>query len=294
MTLPPLSQAAAPLRPQASSPPNAPRATSCEAAPRDIFAPMTALQQQVATCMQPPVNPLGALKRSRELSRLWHRLIDGGTLSEPEREHAREAMFYADSRLTRMERSTRMTPAADFVLRFGDRTLSLNRGSIADANVAAVVTAANAELVGGGGVDHVVHAAAGPLLLEACRKIGGCETGSAVITSAFDLESRGVQSVIHAVGPVWRGGDYNEEALLRNAYLAALKLADANGSASMAFPAISCGVYRFPAQAAAQIALHTVADYLRATQGPLKEVIFVLFDDKVFKAFSSTLVDMAP
>ena len=277
-----------------TSPPASPHAASPTWEQRDVLAPIVALQQQVALCTQPPVNALGALRRSRQITHHWRKLLSDGVFPDSERARAQEAMADAHVRLKRMERLTHMMPASDFVLRFGERKAYLGRGSIADAEVAAVVTAANAELAGGGGVDHVVHAAAGPSLLKACRKIGGCETGHAVITDAFDLEKQDVRHVIHAVGPVWRGGNYNEEALLRNAYMTSLALADANGCASVAFPAISCGVYRFPARQAAHIALQAVANYLQTAQGPLKDVVFVLFDDAVFKAFADTLVGMAP
>src|SRR5262245_9977217 len=123
-------------------------------------------------------------------------------------------------------------------------------------DVDAIVNAANRTLLGGGGVDGAIHRAAGPELLAECRNLGGCETGSARITRGYRLKAR---HVIHAVGPVWGGGDKNEEALLADCYRTALDLAAANRLTSLAYPAISTGVYRFPADLAARIAIGTVA-----------------------------------
>ena len=125
--------------------------------------------------------------------------------------------------------------------------------------VDAIVNAANEGLRGGGGVDGAIHRAAGPELMEACRALGGCATGNAKITPGFALPAKWV---IHAVGPVWRGGGAGEDALLAGCYRAAMDLAARNGCASIAFPAISTGVYRFPAGRAAGIAVRAVADAL--------------------------------
>ena len=149
--------------------------------------------------------------------------------------------------------------------------------------VDAVVTAANSSLAGGGGVDGAIHRAAGPALYEACQRIGGCPTGEARITPGFKLQARWV---IHAVGPIWRGGDEGEAGLLADAYSASLDLAAANACRSIAFPAISCGVYGFPIREAIKIGVETV----RGCQGELPEkAVFVGFDAAVVAALEELL-----
>lgn len=140
--------------------------------------------------------------------------------------------------------------------------LELVQGDIARQPVDAVVTAANRQLMGGGGVDGVIHRAAGPELLRAIRQIGGTPTGTAVITPAFKLAERGNRFVIHAVGPVWHGGGQGEAELLAGAYRRSLELAVENGCQSVAFPAISTGVYGYPVEQAAPVALKTVLAFL--------------------------------
>lgn len=169
------------------------------------------------------------------------------------------------------------------------RRIELVQGDITEQRVDAIVTAANAGLRGGGGVDGAVHRAAGPSLLAACREIGGCETGAAVITPAFDLEVQGVRHVIHAVGPVWQGGDMDEEALLVGAYFRSLGLAVDNDCASIAFPSISTGVYGFPIEIAAPIAIEVAAAFLGGEAGSLRCITFILFDAGTYSAFAQAL-----
>ena len=184
-------------------------------------------------------------------------------------------------------------PAEDLALQVEDRRVRLQRGNIVSVTADAIVTAANAALRGGGGVDGAVHAAAGPELLQACHKIGHCPVGSAVLTPAFALQARGIQHVIHAVGPIWHGGTKNEATLLRSAYRAALTLADVQGCQSVALPALSCGVYHYPLPEGARVALEAVAEHLRQSTGSVRQVIFVLREDAVHQAFSSELPALA-
>jgi len=156
----------------------------------------------------------------------------------------------------------------------GPALLQIDVADITTLDVDAIVNAANRSLLGGGGVDGAIHRAAGPGLLEDCRKLGGCATGSAKITGGHRLKAK---HVIHAVGPVWNGGKANEEELLAGCYRTALELAGAHGLKSIAFPAISTGIYRFPADLAARIAVGTVASELAAKPRDIERVIFCCF-----------------
>ena len=144
---------------------------------------------------------------------------------------------------------------------------------ITTLNVDAIVNAANTSLLGGGGVDGAIHRAAGPELLEECRTLGGCATGEAKITRGYLLPAR---HVIHAVGPVWQGGSRGEDELLASCYGRAVALCEANAIASIAFPAISTGVYRFPPERAARIAVRTASEALDAAP-TVNRVIFCCF-----------------
>ncbi len=152
--------------------------------------------------------------------------------------------------------------------------IELVQSDITQLGVDAIVNAANNELLPGGGVCGAIFKAAGPALAEACRQIGWCETGHAVLTSAGNLKAR---YVIHAVGPVWQGGALREEQLLQNAYRTSLKLAAAYQLQSVAFPNISTGIYGYPKEAAATVAIRTVMDFLEKNQFP-ERVIFCCFD----------------
>lgn len=174
-------------------------------------------------------------------------------------------------------------------VRVWDR-ITIRRGDITEFLCDAIVNAANSSLLGGGGVDGAIHRAAGPQLLAACRKIGGCPTGSAVITPGFNLPAK---FVIHTVGPIYEDGMQGEAALLRACHMESLRLAAKNGARTIAFPAISCGVYGYPLDEAAPIALGAAADFLaeRAAKlgaesnSTIKHITFILFGDAALSAF---------
>jgi len=171
----------------------------------------------------------------------------------------------------------------------GEALLDIVVADITTLDVDAIVNAANRSLLGGGGVDGAIHRAAGPGLLEECRKLDGCETGSAKITGGHRLK---VRHVIHAVGPVWNGGRSNEEVLLAGCYRTALDLAAAHGLASLAYPAISTGIYRFPADLAARIAVGTVASEIASRPRGIRSVTFCCFAPESAEHHKAAFVDL--
>jgi len=163
--------------------------------------------------------------------------------------------------------------------------IQLLQGDITTQEVDAIVNAANSSLLGGGGVDGAIHRAGGPAILEECRGLGGCEAGDAKSTTAGELPAR---YLIHTVGPVWQGGDQGEDELLASCHRRSLEVAAELGCRTVAFPAISTGVYRFPVDRAAEIALRTTRDQLvRLPQ--IERVTFVLFSDEHLLAFERAL-----
>ncbi len=172
--------------------------------------------------------------------------------------------------------------------KIGKAKLILLQGDITEEKTDAIVNAANSSLLGGGGVDGAIHRAGGPKILEECKEIrkkqGICPTGEAVITSGGNLKAK---YVIHTVGPIWRGGNQNEDNLLHNCYLNSLKLAKENNIKKISFPSISTGAYRFPIEKASKIALKTVIDFLKDDE--FEEVRFVLFSKKDLEIYCKNL-----
>ena len=170
-----------------------------------------------------------------------------------------------------------------------ENRIKIIQGDITKLKVDAIVNAANSSLMGGGGVDGAIHRAGGPAILEECRQIiawqGPCETGDAVITTGGNLPTR---FVIHTVGPVWQGGASNEPQLLENAYLNSLALAVENDLETIAFPNISTGVYGFPKQKAAEIAIRAVTGFL-AQNDQIRKVYFVCFDQENYELYQRRL-----
>ncbi|MBI4376431.1 MAG: O-acetyl-ADP-ribose deacetylase [Elusimicrobia bacterium] len=174
-------------------------------------------------------------------------------------------------------------------LKIGECSISLLQGDITRVPADAIVNAANSELRGGGGVDGAIHQAGGPSLMMELNRIrphGGCPTGSAVVTKAGALPAK---YVIHAVGPVWRGGGYDEARLLSSAYAASLRLASEKKAAKVSFPSISTGAYGYPLDKAAPIALRAVYSFLRDAKSSVREVVFVLFDRQTYRAYEDAL-----
>ena len=165
-------------------------------------------------------------------------------------------------------------------------TIQAIQADITSLNIDAIVNAANETLLGGGGVDGAIHRAAGPALLDECKSLGGCETGQAKITNGFDLNAK---FVIHTVGPVWRGGQDGEAERLQSCYRACIALAEANNISSIAFPAISTGVYAYPKQAATEIAVATVSEAVEGT-AIIGEVVFCCFSDADLMRYRAVLM----
>lgn len=165
------------------------------------------------------------------------------------------------------------------------KLIELILGDITSQETDAIVNAANSGLRGGGGVDGAIHRAGGPQIMAECQKLGGCPTGSACLTTGGKLKAR---FVIHAVGPIWSGGNGGEARLLRSAYQRSLEIANDHGCESISFPSISTGAYRYPLDAAADIALDTVINFLHQDVS-LKKVVFVLFNEVTFKAYEQIL-----
>ena len=157
-------------------------------------------------------------------------------------------------------------------------------------NVQAIVNAANQTLLGGGGVDGAIHRAAGPQLLEECRTLHGCRTGEAKITKAYNLPC---DYVIHTVGPIWHGGNRGEADLLASCYTNSLKVAVENGIRTIAFPSISTGVYSYPLEQAAVIAVETVNRFITENCGAIDEVTWVLFDERTYQVYDCEIQKLA-
>ncbi len=168
-------------------------------------------------------------------------------------------------------------------------SIELYKCDITEINADAVVNAANRTLIGRGGVDGRIHEVAGDELYHACEKLGGCDVGQAKITPGFKLKAN---YIIHAVGPIWKGGQNEEEALLKKTYQNSLNVARANKIRTIAFPNISTGIYRFPKERAALIAIQTIQKFLAETK--MKKVVFACFEEENFHIYSEILNSVKP
>lgn len=165
------------------------------------------------------------------------------------------------------------------------KRIEVVQGDITVQKVDAIVNAANNSLLGGGGVDGAIHRAAGPRLLDECRRLGGCPTGSAKKTAGYDLPA---QWIIHTVGPVWRGGNHDEERLLADCYRNCLRIASDERLRSIAFPSISTGAYGFPVERASRIAVEQIRPHLEGNDLP-ERVLIVCFDARTYRSYSSLI-----
>jgi len=179
-------------------------------------------------------------------------------------------------------------------LKIKQARLSLLQGDITRQEADAIVNAANSSLMGGGGVDGAIHRAGGSAILEDCKKVvarqGRLPTGQAVITTGGNLKAK---HVIHTVGPVWHGGSSGEPELLTSAYTESLKVAEENSLSSVSFPSISIGVYGYPVDKAAKVAIEAVVSFLRDKAASVREVMFVLFDSRTYDAYHAALQEIA-
>ena len=168
--------------------------------------------------------------------------------------------------------------------------IAIGQADITRQRVDAIVNAANTTLLGGGGVDGAIHEAAGPELLAECRTLGGCPTGQAKITHGYRLPAKWI---IHTVGPVWHGGDHNENGLLASCYRNCFALAEQHGIRTIAFPAISAGVYRFPMDRAARIALRETKNFLERN-GSIEQVVLVCFSADALRIYQAAMAEIFP
>jgi O-acetyl-ADP-ribose deacetylase len=167
--------------------------------------------------------------------------------------------------------------------------IEITLGDITKLEVDAIVNAANTSLLGGGGVDGAIHRAAGPQLVEECRMLRGCKTGQAKITQGYRLPAK---FVIHTVGPVWQGGNEGEPKLLASCYIESLKLAVQHDIRTIAFPAISCGIYGYPIDQACAIAFRGTVNFLNAVNGSIEKVMFACFSTEVYTAYQTLMNQM--